>query len=146
MRSRIDSGPYSGIYTTFDRKRFVETLSRDLATQSPSTCSILFYDKFPAGYLLSSSRPKTNAVFQLIVQNSSLVKYRTGLLGYYATRGGPPDVIVRMISVPGVALTRPITQVDPLDQLAVRSGAYARVQKRAEYEIYARRTARCLAT
>ena len=143
LGSPIGSGPFAGIHTTSERKRFVEMLTRDLRTLSPSTCEILFYDEFPAGYLLASSRPETNAVFELIVPRAQRVGYRSVLLRYYKAQSRLPDVIVRMTSVPGIALTMPLTRSDPLDRLVAESGAYILTEKRRRYAIYTHRTAGC---
>jgi len=145
LRSRISGGPYAGMYTTAERKTFLDTIAADLRRLSPRGCGILFYDEFPAGYLLSSSRPHTNAVFESLVTGASLPAYRRVLLQYYRANG-LPDIVVRMTSVPGFAVTMPVSNRDPLDRLVTRSGRYALLAARRDYAIYGRSTARCPAT
>jgi hypothetical protein len=142
LDTRIAGGPYAGMYTTPARRRFVATMTSDLRRLSPSGCRILFYDEFPAGYLLSNSRSYTDAVFLFDVR-SGRPAYRRRLLDYYRAHGGLPDVAVRMTEVPGVG--RPAyVRADPLDRLLRQGDRYRVGVERRGYTIYLRRGGACL--
>jgi hypothetical protein len=87
LDSRVASGPYAGLFTTADTRLFIERMTSDLRRLSPANCRILFYDHFPAGYLMSSSRPYTNAVYLLVVGEPKIKAYRRLLFDYYDAKG-----------------------------------------------------------
>ena len=53
------SGAYAGLLTTPENARKWESLARDFSTLETATNTLCVYDDFPAGYLLSTLRPKT---------------------------------------------------------------------------------------
>jgi hypothetical protein len=146
LHTRIASGAYAGLLTTPETARLVTTLTRDLQHTSDSRCNVLFYYDFPAGFLLSLSKPYTNTVWL-----SDLESLRTlfvpRLLKYYATIGRTPDVAVRIRRIPFlVRAARPRYQPgDALDAL-VMSPRYERVARRNSYSIYVRRSGPCAST
>jgi hypothetical protein len=146
LDSRVTSGPYAGIYTTPKRRRFVETMAADLKRRSPSSCRILFYDNFPAGYLLSASKAYTNAVYLLDVDASKLRAYRRVLFDYYASKHALPDVVVRLTHTPSSGAGAHYNSADPLDRLVLRSPRYRLAFTRPQYIISYRRGAACLAS
>ena len=100
LTTRVDDGPYAGIYTTSVKRDFLATLDRDVSAASGPDCRIVFYDTFPAGYLLGHGRPDTNATWLLDVADDQKARYQRLLLDYYASHGGLPDVVVRLDSFP----------------------------------------------
>jgi hypothetical protein len=146
LGSRVRSGAYAGIYTTAEKRSFIGNLTSDLRRLSPSSCRILFYDDFPAGYLLSTSHPYTNAAWLLRVPKSKTNAYRRVLLRYYTATGALPDVVVRMSRILGLESNEYLTygSRDPLDRLVSRSSKYRLTAKRATYSVYQRRNAGCL--
>jgi hypothetical protein len=145
LDTRIRAGPFAGIYTTPERRLFIDAISADLRSLAPPACRILFYDNFPAGYLLAPGRGYTNAVWLLRVPVSKEVAYRRVLLRYYADEGSLPDVVVRMNDIPGLGTSGRLQYSinDPLDRLVRQSGRYKLAAQRAAYGIYERRAARC---
>jgi hypothetical protein len=146
LRSRVRTGPFAGIYTTSEKRHFIAAISTDLRTLAPPTCRILFYDSFPAGYLLTSSRGYTNSVWLFRAPTSKEATYRRVLLRYYAKSRSLPDIVVRMSNLPGLGSSGKIqyTNDDPLDHVVRQSGKYKLVAKRADYGVYVRRAARCV--
>jgi hypothetical protein len=142
LGSRIRGGAYAGIYTTAAKQKFVAAMTSDLRRLSPGRCRILFYDDFPAGYLLSGSRAYTNAVWLFGETNAE----RRSLLRYYSARGALPDVIVRVTKVLGFEGAITYSKTDPVDRLVTRSGTYRLRAKRDTYSVYDHRHARCLAS
>jgi hypothetical protein len=142
LGSEIHGGPYAGLYTTRGRKQFVAALTTDLLRFSPPGCRILFYDNFPAGYLLSRSKPDTNAVFTLSVAPNKIPAYRQVLLRYYDAHGGLPDVVVRLTEIPGEGRgpRSSYDPGDPLDRLVERGGTFRLAVRRPSYAIYRRRS------
>ncbi len=145
LTSRVRTGAYAGLYTTPEKRRFIEGISSDLRRFSPPSCRILFYDGFPGGYLISRSRPYTNAVWLLRLHGTKVRDYRRVLLRYYAGEGALPDVVVRMSEIPGLGTAQHVDyqRDDPLDRLVRRSGRYELAARRPDYAIYRRRAARC---
>jgi hypothetical protein len=153
LNARIHGGPYAGILTTQARRQMINTMSADLERLSPADCRILFFDGFPAGYLMSRSRPDTNAVFTLTPEvllglgGHELAAYRRLLLDYYRAGSGLPDVVVRMTNVPGEDVRRPIRlRDDLLDRTVANPRMYSFRQSRSDYSIYTRRDAVCTST
>ena len=100
LTSRVSNGAYAGIYTTPEKRNFLIALERDLAAVSAPSCRIVFYDAFPAGYLLGHGRPATNATLLLGVKDDQVARYEDLLLAYYEKQGWLPDVVVRLDEIP----------------------------------------------
>lgn len=62
LSARIGSGPYAGLFTTRERRNWLEEISSDIRENSDPRSTILFFPSFPAGYLFSTSRPDTMSV------------------------------------------------------------------------------------
>jgi hypothetical protein len=146
LDARVSSGAYAGLYTTPARRRFITDMTRDLARLAPNTCSTLFYDDFPAGYLLTKSRPYTNAVWLLRVRQAKVNEYRQVLLRYYSAKRSLPDVVVRMRDVPGLETGSALTYSphDILDRLVRGEKAFRLAATRKAYAVYYRRGIRCV--
>jgi hypothetical protein len=139
LHSHIAGGPYAGLLTTGKTSRFVSLLTSDLRRMSSARCNILFYYDLPAGYLLSASPPYTNTAF---LSDRASVETERQLVSYYASRGRPPDVAVRITRVPYLTGRPRYLPGDPLDAL-VRGRAYERAATTASYVIYVRRAGAC---
>lgn len=64
LDSRIDFGPFSGLYTTQEKKDYLVELSNDLkAVSIPGDRVVFYYNNFPAGYLLTYMRSATKVSF-----------------------------------------------------------------------------------
>ena len=98
LTHRVASGPYRGMYTTPTKYAYLQTMTRDINQVVGSEQTILFYDSFPAGYLLSSARPSTPSMWMQPVKRSPKIK-RNLLVNYYQ-RHNTPDIVVQMFQMP----------------------------------------------
>jgi len=144
LRARVDGGAYAGLYTAPATRAFLRRLNADLAATSGPACTILFYDAFPAGYLLGRGRADTNTAFLLDLSGTSEASYEQLLISYYARHHGPPDVAVRIDGVPvgGSVAAATYRQSDPLERL-FRPPLYQTLRVRPEYRISRRVGTNC---
>jgi hypothetical protein len=135
LTRRITNGPYAGLLTTPAKREFLSQLNRDLQETSGRRCRILFYDDFPAGYLLGRGRPDTNTVWLLGVVGTRRAAYDRLLVNYYKKQGELPDIVVRMTSFPEPDMTPETYRAsDPLERLFTGK-RYVVVRERNEYRI-----------
>lgn len=59
----VPQGPWKWIRTTPSRARLIEQLSRDIEETRGDSQTVLFFDYFPAGYLMSDLEPRTPAIW-----------------------------------------------------------------------------------
>jgi hypothetical protein len=140
LGARIGHGPYAGLVTTAAKRAFLDRLGRDLAGVG-SPCRILFFDDFPAGYLLTAARPDTT---QAWLSSRAPTRDERALLAYYRVHG-LPDVVVVMSRVPYAAPAgrgERYRAGDPLLAL-VRAPPYRLAASRPEYRLYRRPSAAC---
>jgi hypothetical protein len=137
LSARIAHGPYAGLLTTPAKRAFLDRLGRDLAgVRAP--CRILFFDDFPAGYLLTGARPDTT---QAWLSSRAPARDEQTLLAYYRTHG-LPDLVVVMSRIPYAAPAgrgERYRAGDPLLVL-VHAPPYRLAASRLEYRIYRRAT------
>jgi hypothetical protein len=62
LTSRITEGPYKGLYTFPERKRWLGAITADIRTYG-GTPRMLFYYDFPAGYLIADRPPLVPSVW-----------------------------------------------------------------------------------
>ena len=62
LTTRITEGPYKGLYTFPDRKRWLGVISADIRAYAGSP-RLLFYYDFPAGYLIADRPPLVPSVW-----------------------------------------------------------------------------------
>ena len=143
LSARVQSGPYAGLATTQWKRTWIDLLQHDLERYE-STCTILFFDDFPAGYLLSEARPDTNGAWVVTVAPQLQKPYQDELLRYYRGRGYP-DVVVLMRRIPYTRHTGRSDYYPSSDPLlrAIRSPAYRLALWRRPYAIYRRASAPC---
>jgi hypothetical protein len=129
LTATVASGPYRGIRTTPERAVFAVELEADLRAASRPGDRVLFFDDLPAGYLFTSMRPATNAVWLSRLDNRGANAGAT--LAYYERSGAPPTVVVRnLVDVTYAA--------DHQMYRYVHSGAFAEVTRRPRYVMYRR--------
>ncbi len=98
LHEKITSGSFKGLYTTPEKSNFLLALQKDVASTSTQNKSILFFDDFPAGYLLSTMKPHTNTIW--LFPTGSFPKFTKSLtLAYFQNSNHLPDVIVKIIGV-----------------------------------------------
>lgn len=146
LTTRVDDGPYAGVYTTSLKRDFLARLDRDVAAVAGPDCRIVFYDTFPAGYLLGHGRPATNSTWLLDVADDQEERYQRLLRDYYAEHGGLPDIAVRIDSFP-LTTADAINQVyaadEPLERILQGPG-YVAARLGDGYRIMRARQSTCL--
>jgi hypothetical protein len=143
LRARIEQGAYEGLLTSSEKRAFLEQLRLDLAAvQEP--CRILFFDNFPAGYLLTSLLPDTNSAWTYAAAPRKLGSYQGALLSYYR-RHGFPEIVVVMKRIPYAAPSGARIDYRPHEPLLarVRARPYRLVVARSDYLIYRGRSSSC---
>lgn len=137
LRARIHGGAYAGLLTSVRKRAFLTLLRRDLAGLGPR-CRILFFNDFPAGYLLTDARPDTNGAWTATVAPADVASYQGALLRYYRRRGFP-DVVVLMRRIPyGAPTSARIEHYRPGEPLlaALRQRRYRPIAVRLDYVVY----------
>jgi hypothetical protein len=144
LSTRMQSGPYAGLATTPWKRTWIDGLQKDLERYE-SWCTILFFDDFPAGYLLTEAKPDTNGAWVATVAPQLQKPYQDALLRYYRGRGYP-DVVVLMRRIPYTRHTGRSDYYPSSDPLlrAIRSPAYRLALWRKPYAIYRRASAPCV--
>jgi hypothetical protein len=141
LTSFVAEGPYAGIYTTASKRDFLLRLEKDLAAASGPACRVVFYDTFPAGYLLGHGRPATNATWLLDVADEHEAAYQRLLLDYYSDGRGLPDLAVRMDGIPMTESVPIVQTYDEHEPLERALAGYETLSNSSEYRIkQARRT------
>ena len=66
FNERFTEGPFKGLWTSKDKRGYLDGLRGDLRACVDETKPILFAHQFPAGYLFTRSRPATHSSFGLL--------------------------------------------------------------------------------
>lgn len=98
LNTRVLAGPYSGMFTTTEKNQYLTELSDDLESISKPELKVLFYDRFPAGYLLTSMIPATNTCWLQPVNVFPNLNRQLNV-DYYNKYDMEPDIVVRMKKV-----------------------------------------------
>jgi hypothetical protein len=138
LTARVPAGAFAGLRTTPERAAFLAQLATDLA---PLLGDGIFYDSFPAGFLLVPGRPAVNTVWVMAPQENPGLD-RDVFLEYWARTRRTPAFAVRMLSIP-----RSTTETwepfypanDPLDAIFTGPG-YRLAVSRPTYQVFVRRT------
>ncbi len=144
LTTLVGDGAYAGIHTTAAKRDFLTALDRDLSATAGAECTIVFYDAFPAGYLLGHGKPATNATWLLDVQDGRKDRYQRLLLDYYERHGGLPDVAVRLDRIPltaSASIDQTYAATEPLEQAF--GDRYATVRAEDGYQIKRARQSSC---
>lgn len=136
LTARVPGGAFAGLRTTPERAAFLAQLQADLGALEGDG---IFYDSFPAGFLLVPGRPAVNTVWVMAPQDNPNLD-RTVFLEYWERTRRLPAFAVRML-----AIARSTTEAfrpayppgDPLDALFAGPGYRLRVT-RPEYQIFVR--------
>ena len=86
------SGAYAGLLTTPENARKWESLDKDFSTLGTTTRTLCVYDDFPAGYLLSTLRPKTFSTWIFWPADPAI---RARLMDRLFA-SAPPDVVLQI--------------------------------------------------
>jgi hypothetical protein len=139
LTCRVSEGPYRGIWTSPARCAFIDQLSADLARFSGAQRTVLFYDGFPAGYLLSNLRASGPTLWMATYEHLPAIDRSTYVrhLGEVRNR---PDLVFEIRSLPirtGVTFAGVTSAEHPVRLLFERLG-YGVVADRENYRVLAR--------
>ena len=94
LTETIESGPYQGLHTSVQKKQYLNSIIRDFDKFKLEHGKVLFFDFFPAGYLFTTMKPASNAVWLLSPEQFNTGRNLT--LRYYENRSNLPDVAVKI--------------------------------------------------
>ena len=91
---RFTSGGLAGIGTTWERHQFLAQIQEDLNSAKPRATTVLFYNEFPMGYLMSDLQPATLTMFLHTLRESG-PPIQAFYRDYYSNPANRPDIFVR---------------------------------------------------
>jgi hypothetical protein len=144
MTERLEmytSGPYAGIWDPEERYGFITQVESDIQDASRGAKSILFYDEFPLGYLMSPLYPATRTLFMHGLRESSRV--RPFIRDSYNDKSFRPDLIFRFdyFMLDGRKWNVHPSQYEPYKDvfwhyLPEESGEYVLFRQRDRYSVF----------
>jgi hypothetical protein len=141
LTSLMTDGPYAGLFTSSERKQFLTEITEDLQKFRGKNQTVLFYDSFPAGYLLSDLRPMTKSHFMLQVSIGFLA--RPTFMAFYQEKQNRPDLFFHFESVPekrgqphDLVPRGEMARFDPFYFYLPNTNDYKVVQTRTHYKVY----------
>lgn len=139
----LTTGPYAGLLTSPQRAEFLNQLQADIDATTQGARSIIFYDEFPMGYLMTPLFPATRTLWMHTLRESYNVK------GYirasYFDSANRPDVIFRFnyFPVDGKKMSVTPDQFKPAEDVfwdyLPREAEYSRILEREAYSVFRRR-------
>jgi hypothetical protein len=139
LKFRMDTGPFAGLYTSEDKQKYINELVLDLKQYLHKDDKVLFYDNFPAGYLLTKSKPATISTWlfpMCIYPNQG--KNRQAVLDYYAKEQILPDTVVKLENI-YCSKDEQYPLVYPADDVLnnmIESDIYRNISTKPNYSIY----------
>lgn len=97
LTAAVSLGPFDRIYTTPERKEFLESLRADLKQVENEEGRVVFFDALPAGYLMTRMRPASPTVWNCI--QFSVGKDKNRCRDFYLAHLSPNNVVVQLIGV-----------------------------------------------
>lgn len=125
LTARVQTGPYRGLFTTPDRRAFVQGLAADMDAMVTPPDMILFLQGSPGEYLLSEVRPAGPSVWLQGADTNPAIR------AWYEKTGRTPAVVVSFRASPTATVQRP---------LDLWGSPYEAVLVRDAYVIYRRAT------
>ncbi len=144
----MTDGPYAGLFTSPGRAGYLNQLKADIDAARDQAKSILFYDEFPLGYMMTDLYPATPALFMHGLRESYAVK--PFFRNYYKDPSKRPDLIVRFkyFEIGGNKISVHPDQYPPQykdvfwNYLPEESGEYSLILDRDSYSIFKRNVLR----
>jgi hypothetical protein len=94
LSTRIPGGPFAGLYTTRSKARYEEQLRADVVAFVPRDRCVLFFNDFPAPYLMTSARPAAQALW--LSRSDDMLRPRANpIVRWWESTGRYPDVAFR---------------------------------------------------
>lgn len=101
LTTTVQSGAFAGLRTTPERAHFIQSLTQDLISLKESTGaeSVIFFNDFPGGYLLTDLQRKSQSIWTPSPElTKQYLKERSAhVLGYYKDDSSLPDIAVYII-------------------------------------------------
>jgi hypothetical protein len=131
------SGPNAGLWTSAERFKFLTQVQADVDEASRGAASILFYNEFPMGYLMSNLRPATRTMFSHGLRESG-PHIQQFFREYYSDPANRPDVIFRFkyFEMNGARYS-----LDPAQYHGVQDVFWNYLPSETEYSVFADRDA-----
>lgn len=101
LNSKITEGPYKGIYTTADKKEYLEDLNRLMGelTVKDKSCMVLYHSSF--AYLMLDMRPATPTTWGIYPHIDNQNSY----LQYFSIRPENIPQVIYIVNVPEIYQT-----------------------------------------
>lgn len=118
LTARMETGPFKGLMTQPEKKTFLTRLEASI-NRHHNDGRVLFYDHLPAGYLMTTSRPGSNTVWQWLASPGFPNSNRNAVMEYLQDPEHRPRLIFRTKKVPNVSggwFAVSYEPTDPLDQ------------------------------
>lgn len=140
LTARVTTGGYAGLYTTYGKLAYLENLQRDLRSASAGARTVMFFDAFPGGYLLTDLKPLTNLAW---VPPSEYFYHvdRGMIMDYYGVKRAYPDLVVKLNVIYYSYDNQHVLlypKADPLEPL-VTGSRFRPAATREDYTIYRNR-------
>jgi hypothetical protein len=97
LDASIPSGPYAGMITTDQKAESWASLEREVQRLGLARRGVVFFDSFPAGYLLLPSPKAINSVWSGTAPTTGAVVQDTAGVNYFARTGAEPDAGIRIL-------------------------------------------------
>lgn len=132
LTARVPDGPYRGMITSETRLRFLQSMQSDVKHYDVKGGSVLFYDDFPAGYLMTRMRPAAPTVW--LVSPAYRAFDRNAYRSYYASQAHDPDVVFELRA-------NDVAGGDPVRNFFAASARFRVAADRREWTVYRRASA-----
>ncbi len=145
LDTRIEDGPFAGIYTTHQRRNFINGFRESMAQLGAKPGeSVFIYDMFAAGYLLTSLKPNGPAYMSILPQ--WMPQMRPSQVQYFREPANWPTYAVEFFYFPfganNLAHVNPRGQDpigDPFKEFFARTGKFETVFDSQIYRILKKR-------
>lgn len=141
MQNFVSEGPYAGILTSEPRVLLISEVQSDLQEFKSRASTVLFYDSFPAGYLMSELKPATRSLFMHPLPLSRGV--RNFYADYYSRSENLPDLVFDFKTIPFSEMEVAVLNIpgfdpyrDPMKNFFLKTGRYQLARSRTHYDIY----------
>jgi hypothetical protein len=129
LTAMVPGGPFAGLYTLESTQRYEEQLRSDIQTYVPRDAFVLFFNDYPAPYLMTSARPAAQALW-LSRSDDRLRPQANPITRWWRTTGRYPDVAFRFMNARYGKY--------PVVAAYIAAPRYRLVLKRTYYEVWVR--------
>jgi hypothetical protein len=138
LTTRVERGPFAGLYTVPDRAAFIEDMADCLNRVAESEDRVLFFYDFPAGYLLTDLHPASNCSWQLQVTNPQCLGHHRAIVHYWKDPSHQPTLMVQLTTNP--MTNQPCTFNTDDEFVELLHDRFDLIVKRRDFAIFRRNT------